>query len=58
MPVMRVIDNPRYGRIVLRVVHFEARERAASLFDVPHGYTLQTQENGRCGRAQSGDANR
>jgi len=40
MPLMRVHDDPRDGRTVIRVTEFTAGEPDAALFQVPSGYRV------------------
>lgn len=40
MPLMRIHDDPRHGREVVRVTQFIAGEPDASLFQVPAGYKV------------------
>jgi hypothetical protein len=46
MPLMHVIDDPRSGRTVLRVIRFEAREPDPSLFAIPPGYAVCAEGDG------------
>jgi hypothetical protein len=40
MPLMRIHDDPRHGRVVIRVTQFLAGEPDARLFQVPAGYKI------------------
>ena len=52
VPLMHIHDDPRHGRVVIRVIEFIAGEPEASLFQVPTGYKVLDRRSGTTVPAQ------
>lgn len=43
MPLMRIEDDPRHGHLEIKVTRFTAGEPNAKLFEIPQGYSIETE---------------